>query len=619
MNPASLLSAEHIEPLGWTLVHFLWQGSLLTLLLAAFLRTLARSSSQARYIAAGITLSLMLAAPVVTFVELSKAEQPTAMVQTLPVAQAAAATGSATQALAAAPGGDAGWVAAGGDLLSRGLPAVVTLWALGASLLLLRLLGGWWATRALRRSGVGGAPEALRRSVAELCQAMEIRRRVEVVRSARVDVMTVVGWLSPVILVPASSLTGLSTPQLRAILAHELAHIQRHDVLVNALQRIAETLLFYHPAVWWTSHLLRIERENLCDDAAVRVSGDALSYARALATLEGLRGAPASLAVAANGGSLLARVRRLLQPGYQPTAGVSLPVLVTAGSCLALALIVPGLATPADAAPGQNRGEQVRAAIYQKIEAARSRGDLDAAAMSKEALPGLNSASAETREQSAWTLGQVGDKSAVVPLLGLTDDPDAGVREMVAWALGRVGDESAVPSLLGMLEDSSSSVRAKAAWALGVRGDTRAVDGLRTAATDSSDEVREQAVWALGLVADAGESASFERALEDSSAEVRRRGAWALGLLGDGSSLTALERGLSDPSGVVREQAAWALGMIGDPRAVDPLETVSRDDASQEVRERATWALARLRGDDPGDEGEASAPPFDFFDPNGRR
>ena len=118
--------------------------------------------------------------------------------------------------------------------------------------------------------------------------------------------------MKPVVLLPASALAGLTPQQLEAILAHELAHIRRHDYLVNLLQTLVETLLFYHPAVWWLSRRIRIERENCCDDLAVSLCGDPCTYARALADLEALRGPARSLAMAANGGSLLQRVRRLL-------------------------------------------------------------------------------------------------------------------------------------------------------------------------------------------------------------------------------------------------------------------------------------------------------------------
>ena len=106
----------------------------------------------------------------------------------------------------------------------------------------------------------------------------------------RVDVPTVIGWLKPVVLLPASALAGLSPNQVEAILAHELAHIRRHDYLVNLLQTLVETLLFYHPAVWWLSRRIRAERENCCDDLAVSLCGDPVAYAAALAELEDLRG-----------------------------------------------------------------------------------------------------------------------------------------------------------------------------------------------------------------------------------------------------------------------------------------------------------------------------------------
>ena len=104
---------------------------------------------------------------------------------------------------------------------------------------------------------------------------------------------TVIGWLKPVVLLPASALAALTPQQLEAILAHELAHIRRHDYLVNLLQTLVETLLFYHPAVWWLSRRIRIERENCCDDLAVSLCGDPVAYAAALADLEALRSSTA--------------------------------------------------------------------------------------------------------------------------------------------------------------------------------------------------------------------------------------------------------------------------------------------------------------------------------------
>src|SRR5207302_6055197 len=109
-----------------------------------------------------------------------------------------------------------------------------------------------------------------------------------------------------------SAVSGLSTAQLEAILAHELAHVRRHDYLVNLLQTLVETVFFYHPAVWWLSNQVRNEREICCDDIAVAVLGNRVEYGRALLALEEHRGAETALTLGAQGGSLLARVRRLL-------------------------------------------------------------------------------------------------------------------------------------------------------------------------------------------------------------------------------------------------------------------------------------------------------------------
>ena len=117
-----------------------------------------------------------------------------------------------------------------------------------------------------------------------------------------VDVPTVVGWLRPAVILPVAALANLSPAQVEAVLAHELAHIRRHDYLVNLFQTLAETLLFYHPAVWWLSARIRTEREHCCDDVAVAVSGDAVGYARALAELEAWRVGTPGMALAATGG-----------------------------------------------------------------------------------------------------------------------------------------------------------------------------------------------------------------------------------------------------------------------------------------------------------------------------
>jgi beta-lactamase regulating signal transducer with metallopeptidase domain len=183
--------------------------------------------------------------------------------------------------------------------------------------------------------GTSPVPAPVERAMNELVEVMGLARGVKILRSRRIEVPTVIGWLEPVILVPASAIGGLSPQQLRTILAHELAHIRRHDFAVNLVQTAVETLLFFHPAVWWISRQVRIEREHCCDDEAVALCGDPVDYARALATMEELRLGPVP-AVAANGGSLSGRIRRLLgirddenSEGVRPAIALAAALMVT--------------------------------------------------------------------------------------------------------------------------------------------------------------------------------------------------------------------------------------------------------------------------------------------------
>ena len=209
-----------------------------------------------------------------------------------------------------------------------------------------------------------------------LAKRLRVNRTVQLMESALVQIPTVVGWLRPVILLPASALTGLSSEQLEAILAHELAHIKRVDYLINMLQTVVEILGFYHPAVWWVSHKIRAERENCCDDLAVAISGDRVCYARALTSMEEIRAGrgqlvrSGGLAVAATGGNLLGRIRRLVGKdpaeknrfSWVPAATVIL---------LIIALAIP--ATITLTARAQGKPEGLAGAVIKGIRANRDK------------------------------------------------------------------------------------------------------------------------------------------------------------------------------------------------------------------------------------------------------
>jgi beta-lactamase regulating signal transducer with metallopeptidase domain/peptidoglycan/xylan/chitin deacetylase (PgdA/CDA1 family) len=366
----ALLSHPVFQLLGWTLLHFVWQGALVALAYASLSLSLRRSTANLRYLVACASMLLMLALPVATFFQLNSnvaADAASARARRAAPTLEQPARGDAGRA--AESGGQARLYAnllvlhddAGGaaaplqrwamDRFTSAVPWLVLVWLAGALALTLRLLGGWVLTERLRREPATPLARDWRETLARLARQLRVSRTVRLCESALVEVPTVIGWLRPVILVPASALTGLSAPQLEALLAHELAHIRRHDYLVNLLQSVAETILFYHPAVWWLSARVRIEREHACDDLAVRATGDVLVYARALTTLETLRGQShdansRTLAVAANGGSLMQRIQRLIksQPASQPQ-GRSPLFASLAIVFLALASIIAGAQT----------------------------------------------------------------------------------------------------------------------------------------------------------------------------------------------------------------------------------------------------------------------------------
>ena len=305
------------DRLAWALIHFVWQGGLIC---AAFVavRSLLALTPRARYGLACTALALMALAPLVTFLLLAPGETRGYAFNYLP--------GRATVET------HRGWGLA--ETVPAWLPWIVAGWLTGAVAFLVRLAGGWLVAARLRFAGtVRPAPLDWQRRLNTLAECIGITRPVRLLVSSLIQTPMALGHLRPVVLTPIGALTGLPADQVEALLAHELAHIWRNDYLANLLQSVAEALLFYHPAVWWVSKQIRMERELCCDDIAVAVAGDRVLYARALAELEAFRPVHAQSALAANGGDLLARIRRLVDPTVpQPRPGL--------GAALALGVLI---------------------------------------------------------------------------------------------------------------------------------------------------------------------------------------------------------------------------------------------------------------------------------------
>jgi GWxTD domain-containing protein len=299
------------QAVGWTLLHSLWEGAIVATALAATLA--AVRSARARYAAACVAMLVILGG--VSFT----------LIRVMPEG-GHGLRGVTTYALPA-------WnVPTDMDAAGSSLPGFAALvpwlapfWILGIWIFALGQVLGWISVSRLRWRGVCCPPERWQKEIVRLGEHLRLSQPVLLLESCLADVPMVVGHIRPVILMPVGLLTGLPAGQIEAILLHELAHIRRYDYLVNVFQRAVETLLFYHPAVWWISRVIRAERENCCDDVVVATRGKVQEYAVALASLEHNRGSGRLAAVAGTGGSLVKRIRRLLYP--QGTKGVWTPVI----------------------------------------------------------------------------------------------------------------------------------------------------------------------------------------------------------------------------------------------------------------------------------------------------
>jgi beta-lactamase regulating signal transducer with metallopeptidase domain len=354
-----------IETLGWTLLHFLWQGTLIGASLLASVRLLRHSTSRVRYVFSCGALVLMLLCALATFLSL---QSPSARI-----------VGVVQVVRHIIPGMDmrATEVSPSANFMASGLSLLVLAWSCGVMLLCIRLLGGSMRTHRFTQVETASATAIWQQRFSGLMQRLAITGPVQLVISAVAEAPAVVGWLSPVVLVPVGVLSGLSIAHVEALIAHELAHVKRHDYLVNLLQIGVETLLFYHPAVWYVSRMIREERENCCDDLAVRVCGDRLTYARALTELEALRRGTAApdFAMTAYRGSLVGRVQRLLKPQENKFADISPALVIFA---LVVGMLVAGIggsvrgATPLTAISGasKNHGQDGATGVDPRWEAA---------------------------------------------------------------------------------------------------------------------------------------------------------------------------------------------------------------------------------------------------------
>ena len=277
--------------LGWSVIHFLWQGTLIGLSAALLLDAIPRDKAPSRYLVASGAMLLSLLVFLGTFLWLlPTAPADGTLLRTVSFAplSTSASTGLHVSSIAA-------WC-----------------WSLGVLFMAVRFARQWRCAHQLKTTAISEPAEEWKDLFQSLKRELGLDRAVRFLQSSLAETPMVVGWITPVILIPVSTFTALTPAQIKSVLAHELAHIRRHDHILNLLQCLIEAILFFHPITWWISKQIRQEREYCCDDVSILSNSDRRHLAEALTQLESLRLTTPSTLIAANGGSLMNRISRIL-------------------------------------------------------------------------------------------------------------------------------------------------------------------------------------------------------------------------------------------------------------------------------------------------------------------
>ncbi|HFA50409.1 MAG TPA: hypothetical protein ENJ95_15455 [Bacteroidetes bacterium] len=297
-----------LQALGWTVLHSLWQAFIVALVLAAYLLGTKGQDARKRYLAGCSAMGAAFFFSVLTFfILLKNSEVPGGIT---PVAGAAGGQAAVSQINNSFF-----------PYFNKNMPLIVALWLLGMAVFLLKMLGGLLYIQQLKSRHLSAVPAQWQQRLVQLKEGLGISKTIQLAASAKVKVPIALGWLKPVVLLPLAAVNNLDMQQVEAILAHELAHIARHDYLVNILQSIIEALFYFNPAIWWMSARIRSERENCCDDVAVALCGSSLAYAKALVSLQEMQQASPALAMSfsKDKNKLLLRIQRILQSPAKKT------------------------------------------------------------------------------------------------------------------------------------------------------------------------------------------------------------------------------------------------------------------------------------------------------------
>jgi bla regulator protein blaR1 len=323
-------SSQLVSNLALTLIHFVWQGAVIGGALWLFLLCIPRNKFNLRYRVAVLALILSVLTPIFTFQVIIHKTDISSSANSSLLKASIVASSQSTQFLSSGL-----LVQRKGDLPEQQkhtnqidyLAYVLAMWILGCLLMSCKFVLDLNRTFKLTRTGVAKVNHRVESIVSNLSYKYRLRRKITILKSRRVNVPVVIGWLRPVILLPIAITIGLQTKHLELIIAHELAHIKRLDFAVNILQSLVQICLFYHPAIYWINKVIRDEREYICDQYALKILGNdesaKINLAKALLGTEELREGNLSLmAVAASGGMLKHRISHILDSQYKPATSI---------------------------------------------------------------------------------------------------------------------------------------------------------------------------------------------------------------------------------------------------------------------------------------------------------
>ena len=339
------LSREETAALGWTLVHFLWQGAALALAYAVVDRMTRRASSAVRYLVALSALALMPLAVVATFaneistssatISLTRGEAAVARIYLTGVANPIAQSSTLAQSASA---DHQAWLA---GHLEPALPWIDGLWLVGVSLLALRALGGWYQLQALRRRSRWTVPADVASQFDQISEQMHLARKISLRISDEVISPLAMGAWRATVILPVSAVLRMPPTELEAVLAHELAHIRRLDYLCNLFQTAVESVLFFHPQSGGSAAPCAIAARSAATRSPYRSAPILSSTPGRCSALEEEKSTRLHLAVALQGsnGSLLRRVKLVLGDVAPPESRSTSGIRVAAAAVLVMGLL----------------------------------------------------------------------------------------------------------------------------------------------------------------------------------------------------------------------------------------------------------------------------------------